>query len=178
MATRRKPKGSYVRETGDFYIDRAATVAGWFWPSTALATCIDLYNNAKDGSNLHVYRVWVGNDASGIYGMTRIEGHGANFLQNGVPVVITGPSLPGQCWYDTLPPQYTGFFFPKDTPFSDAFFADNEAGSQDTWQAPGPICVIPPGFSMRAYAMVGSGQSGGGGMMAVTFYYVVLPDRG
>lgn len=178
MPTNRSPKGSYVRPTADFYIDQAATVGGCFWPSTAIAAVLDLYNNAIDGSNLHVYKVWVGNDAAGLYGMTRISGHGGNFLQNAIPVVITAPTLPGQLYQDTISPQYSGFEFPKDTALNDAFIGDNEAGSEDTWYAPGPICVIPPGFSMRVYPFVGSGQSGGGGLITCTFYYVVLKDKG
>lgn len=178
MPTNRTPKGSYVRSTADFYIDQAATVGGVFWPSTAVVTVLDLFNNAQDGSNLHVYRVFVGNDAAGWYGMTRLQGHGANFLTNSFPVVITGASLPGQLYQDTIAPQYPDQPFPKDTALFDAFIGDNEAGTEDMWNAPGPICVIPPGFSMRVYPFVGANQTGGGGQMSATFYYVVLKDRG
>lgn len=178
MPTNRSPKGSYVRPTADFYIDQAATVGGFFYPSSAVAAVLDLFNNAQDGSNLHVYKVWVGNDAAGLYGMTRLQGHGATFLSNAFPVVITAATLPGQLYQDEIAAQFSGSFFPKDTPFSDAFIADNEAGSQDTWSAAGPICVIPPGFSMRVYPFVGSGQTGGGQLITATFYYIVLKDRG
>lgn len=178
MGTWRTPKGSYFRSTGDFFIDRAATVGGYYRPSATRATTIDLYNNAQDGSTLHVYRVWVGNDASAEYGMTKLFGHGANFLQNAVPVVTGNPTLPGQAYWDTIPPQYVPTFSPTDTPLSDAFIADNEAGSQDAWATPGPICVLPPGYSMRAYSFIGSNQVGGGNVLAVTFYFLAMPDRG
>ena len=178
MPTNRSPKGNYVRSTGDFYVSQSATVGGVYWPSATLVTVLDLYNNAADGSNLHVYRVFVGNDAAGWFGMGRLAGHGANFLTNAYPVVITGPTLPGQLYQDTIAPQYVTEPFPKDQALFDAFIGDSEAGEEVRWSAPGPLCVIPPGFSMRVYPFVGSNQVGGGGMMSCTFYYVVLKDRG
>jgi hypothetical protein len=178
MATNRKPKGNYTRQTGDWFIDRAATVGGYFWPSSNLATVLDLYNNASDGTNLHVYRVFAGNGAAANYGMTRLSGHGAKFLTNAFPVVITGPTLPGQLYYDTIAPQFVGAIGPQDEPFFDALFMENDAGSMDVWDAPGPICLIPPGFFMRVYGFTGTGRTGGGAQMSASFYYVALPDRG
>jgi hypothetical protein len=177
MGTWRRPKGTYVRPTADWFTDRAATVGGAFDPNAVLATTLDLYNNATDGTNLHVYRLWGFNDAAGHYGVTTLKGHGANFMRNASPVIVGNPILPGQLYQDTIPPQYSGFLFPFDTPFSDVLFADNEAGSQDTFAAPGPICVIPPGYSLRVYSLCGSGQTHGQ-MMTASFYFLALPDSG
>jgi len=177
MATQRRPKGSYTRPTSDFFIDRAATVGGWYSPTAVLEPVLDLYNNAQDGSNLHVYRVWVGNDAASIYGMTQIKGHGANLMQAAVPVVTGAPRLPGELYYDGITPSYTYIGVPKDQPISDAFFMDNEAGSQDAWQAAGPICVIQPGYALRVYPVI-SKSNAAGGFIAATFYYIALRDIG
>lgn len=178
MPTNRTPKGNYVRSTGDFYINQAATVGGAYNPSASVAAVLDLYNNASDGSNLHVYRIFAGNDAAGWYGITELSGHGANLMCNAFPVVIGGPQLPGQLYYDTIDPQFSGGpGFPTDTPFSDVLFMDNEAGSMDIWSGPGPIKVIPPGYSLRVYGFTSSTFTAGQEMVA-SFYYVVLPDRG
>jgi hypothetical protein len=174
---KRKPSGVYVRQTPDWFLRRCATCGASFWPSGAHATALDLFNDAKDGSWLHVYRVFVGNDGGGTYGMTRLQGHGANYLMDGVPIVITAPSLPGQLWLEILPPSYPGPLFPKDFPFFDAFIGDNGAASQDDWHDDGPLCLIPPGFSMRVYSIASTTQSDGQAM-AATFKYAVLPDQG
>jgi hypothetical protein len=174
---KRNPLGVYVRQTPDWFLRRCATVGGAFWPSAQVGAALDLYNNAQDGSLLHVYRVFVFNDAGAEYGMTRIQGHGANHLMDAVPIVITAPGLPGQLWQDTVPAQFAGNQFPKDTAFSDAFMGNNVAGSMDDWHDDGPICVIPSGFSLRVYGFAGAAQVGGTYMNA-TFKYAVLSDQG
>lgn len=178
MATNRSPKGNTIRPVGDWYTDRAATVGGAYNPSASVAAVLDLYNNASDGSNLHVYKIFVGNDAAGWYGITQLSGHGGNHVADGFPVVIGGPQLPGQLYQDTISPQWSGGpGFPVDTAFGDVLFMDNEAGSMDVWSAPGPIKVIPLGYSLRVYAFTSSTFSAGQ-LMVASFYYLALPDRG
>jgi hypothetical protein len=179
MATRRTPKGSYVRATGDFFIERCATVGGAYNPSAVGAAVLDLFNNAVDGSNLHVYRIFVGDDAAGWYGITTLSGHGANFMQNAVPVVTGAARLPGQLYWDVIPPQYTATAgaLPVNIPFSDVLFMDNEAGSMDIWTGQGPISVIKPGYSLRVYALCSTTFTAGQ-MIVASFYYAALPDLG
>jgi hypothetical protein len=174
VGTWRRPKGSYVRPTGDFFIDRAATVGGFFVPSALLNTSLDLYNNATDGSNLHVYRLWVHNDAETLYFATRVKGHGATLMQNAVPVVVGAGALPGQLYYDTQP--QLGATFPVDTPLSDAYYFGDESGFQAGFAAPGPLAVILPGFSFRVQTALKAAITGN--LLVATFYFVALPDTG
>jgi len=177
VATHRSPKGSYTRPTPDFFIDRACTVGGVYSPVPAVGAALDLYNNATEGSNLHVYKVFVGNDGSELYGITAIHGHGANFLQNGATVIVPGPTPFGQLYYDTVPAQWTGFLYPNNTALSDRLYGDNTAGSTDQWYAQGPICVLSPGYSLRVYVSTGTTVTSAT-PIAVSFYYLQLRDQG
>jgi len=173
MATYRRPKGSYNRPTPDFFADRAATVGAFYWPTAAVSTTFDLYNNASDGSSLHLWAAFVGNDAAGLYAATQLKGHGANFARNSTAVITASGQLPGQLWIDTQAPQFSTLPWDKDTIYADAWVLDNEAGSLDNLHSGGPICIIQPGYSFRVYPLISSAQSGGD-VMAVTFYFLAL----
>lgn len=177
MGTHRRPKGSYTRPTPDYFTDRAATVGGVFSSTAGHGAVLDLFNNATEGSNLHVYNVWVGNDAGQLYGMTTINGHGANFLSNGVTVIVPGPTPWGQLYYDTIGPIWSGTFFPVGGNFSDRLYGNDVAGVVDQWNVPGPLCVLYPGYSLRVYEVAGSGETGTN-PFAVSFYYLQIPDAG
>jgi len=177
MATHRRPKGTYTRPTADFFIDVACTVGGVFAAAAGSGAALDLYNNAADGSSLHVYNVWVGNDAGQLYGVTAIHGHGANFLLNGATVVVPGPTPWGQLYYDTVAAGFAGTFFPVGGTLLDRLFGNNVAGTVDSWSTGGPICVLSPGYSLRVYESVGSAQTGIN-PLAVSFYYLQIRDQG
>ena len=173
MPTYRRPKGSYTRPTPDFFSDRAATVGGVYVAAAPNGVVFDLYNNATDGSALHVWKFWVGNEAGEAYGVTRIHGHGANFLQNSVPVFTDGPQLPGQLYQDTIAPLFTGIPAPPGFVQSDAFIGDNVAGTVDIYGSPGPLCVLAPGYSLRVYGITGTGYINPT-QIGVTFYFLAI----
>jgi hypothetical protein len=177
MATYRRPKGSYSRPSPDFFIDSACTVGGVASAAAGTGAVLDLYNNASDGSSLHVYNVWVGNDASELYGLTALHGHGGTWLANGVTVIVPGPAPWGQLYADTIAAQWPGTFFPVGTTIGDRLFMNNVAGSQDTWRTGGPICVLSPGYALRVYKSAGAGTTGTN-PMAVSFYYLQIRDQG
>jgi hypothetical protein len=177
MATYRRPKGSYTRPTPDFFINSACTVGGVTSAAAGTGAALDLYNNALDGSSLHVYTVWVGNDASELYGITALHGHGGTFLANGVSVIVPGPTPWGQLYVDTVPAQWSGTFYPAGTSLSDRLYMNDVAGSQDRWHTGGPICVLSPGYALRVYGATGSGTTGTS-PVAVSFYYLQIRDQG
>src|ERR1700739_3036794 len=143
MATVRRPKGSYSRPTTDFFIERCM-VGGFFHvPATGNSSIAELYNNATDGSSLHVYKIWTQNDAGGGYWITRQPGTIGGTSVPTYPVVTGYPTRPGLFSYADAAAvnwlQPGGFTMP-------AFIGgNNEAGSQDAFYAPGPICVLQPG---------------------------------
>lgn len=57
MTTHRTPKGVYSRNTPDFFDYHGAFAGVSQLGSAANFTSVGLYNNATDGSYLHVYRV-------------------------------------------------------------------------------------------------------------------------
>jgi len=173
MATYRRPKGSYVRATPDFFGDRAATVGGVYVVAPPDGVVFDLFNNASDGSYLYVYELWVGNEAGEAYGVTRLKGHGANFLQNAVPVFTDGPTLPGELYQDTIGPLFVGIPAPPGFVHSDALIGDNVAGSVDIYSTVGPLCVLTPGYSLRVYAITGTGYINPT-QLGCSFYFLAL----
>lgn len=173
MATYRRPKGSYTRATPDFFSDRAATVGAFYWPSTVLSTTFDLFNNARDGSSLHLWAAFVGNDAAGLYSATQIKGHGGTLAANATAVITASAQLPGQLYIDTQAPQFSTLPWDKDTIFANPWVLDNEAGSLDDLHSGGPICIIQPGYSFRVFPLCSSAQTTAP-VMAVTFYFLAL----
>lgn len=174
MATYRRPKGSYTRPTADFFLSQMMIGGVFFRPADGFSGVVELYNNATDGSALHVYKLWVGNDAGGAYWVTRQAGTQGGTAVTSYPVVSQGAPQPGlinyasagQVNWDTpaqfVMPAYIG--------------GDNEAGSLDDYSAPGPICVLMPGDSLQVFSPSISGISAG--ICAVTFYWAALRDVG
>jgi hypothetical protein len=170
----RKPKGSYTRHTTDWFLDRCA-IGGVFYNSTVgKMPAIDLFNNAQDGSNLHIYRLWVGNDAGFFYLVTRQSGSLNGTPVAPFPVIASGAALPGIISYADVP----NFPSPIPAPYGVGAYiaANNEAGSLDPFEAGGPICVLIPGTSLRV--TWGSQAVGSGAALGVTFYYAALADQG
>jgi hypothetical protein len=174
MATYRRPKGSYSRPTTDFFLSQCMIGGVYYYPTNGSGGTIELYNNATDGSALHVYRIWSANDASGPYFITRQQGSMGGTPVPSYPVVSQGAPQPGLISYADSAAPYT---FPPYATAQPAFIAtDNEAGTTDEWGADGPICVLMPGDSLRVINnLAGVGSAG---FIAATFYWAALRDVG
>jgi len=174
VATYRRPKGSYTRPTTDFFIDRCVIAGVWFTPALTFGGSIELYNNAADGSNLHLYRLWTQNDAAGGYYVTRQTGTQGGTAVQTFPVISSGAALPGIVNYAAI----AGTAYPLHGPFvlSGYMAMDNEAGSQDTFGADGPLCILVPGDSLRVIQPFGSAIDQG--TVAATFYWAAIRDTG
>ena len=147
----------------------------YYFPPNGFSGIVELFNNATDGSALHLYKLWVETDAAGAYWVTRQAGSQGGTIVTSYPVVSQGATQPGQINYTTggtieWEQPITGFAMPA------YIGATNEAGSQDTFSAGGPICVLMPGDSLRVFApAVASNDSGS---LGVTFLWAALRDVG
>src|SRR5215472_3253738 len=101
MGTFRRPKGSYVRPSADFYILDSSSVGGIITVVSPPVPSLDLFNNATDGTLLHVYEVIVGAQGYGPYAIVPIKGHGANFIVSATPVVADEAQPWGQLYWDS-----------------------------------------------------------------------------
>ena len=178
MATNAVPKGTLVRPTPDFYIDKLGMAAAAFEQSGSGApdTTFDLFNNATDGSNLHVYKIWTFNDGQGMYAFAPFNGHGANFVTNGSPIITGDPAPWGQIYQDSATPVMTGFIvIPNAAPLGGYFLGGDEGAVQAHFGVGAPLAVITPGWSLRAQSLISTSEINHG--LVVTFYYAVLPYR-
>jgi hypothetical protein len=174
MGTWRRPKGSYVRNTADWNIAQCASVGGAIQPSGNQGVVFDLFNNATDGSSLHVYEIFTFTGGDDIWTAYGVKGHSANFVANASAIVIGNPGPWGALYYGLTPSRGS---LPFDTVISAAYtFWDVSAIEQHT-SAPGPLMVVPPGYSMRVDQP--SYISGARAvLLSATFYFVALPDQG
>jgi hypothetical protein len=174
MPTWRRPKGTYTRHTTDWLISQCMIGGTFYLSSTGVSAAIELYNNAADGSSLHVYKVWAGNGAQGPYYFTRQPGTMGGTTVPSYPVVSQSGPGPGVISYADAP----AVPFPKNGPiaFPGYIVLQNYAGDTDIVSADGPICVLLPGDSLRGINIAAS--TAGGSYFAVTFYWAAIRDIG
>ena len=61
----RQPRGAYVRTTPDRFLARTAVGGMLRFSTNGTVPAIGLFNNAIDGSSLHVYALWTFGDGEG-----------------------------------------------------------------------------------------------------------------
>jgi hypothetical protein len=171
VATTRKPKGSYSRNTPDWFVDNACVVAGAFSNVGTGDVAFDLFNNSNVGEYLHVYRLYVFNDAQGEWGWDAINGHAGTFVTNGFAVLDSGRQMPGALYQSVQTS-----LFSTDTPFPPTAqgargWVGDETGTLPDIGFDAPIQIISPGNSMRVRTRISSffGSLG----LSATFFYVV-----
>ena len=102
MATYRQPKGTYTRPSTDFFAERCAT-GGVFWNANFnKSAVVELYNDATDGSYLHLYRLWVSVDAGGAYWVFRQDGTIGGTQVPTYPIISNAGALPGRISYGEI----------------------------------------------------------------------------
>ena len=174
MATYRQPKGTYTRPSTDFFAERCATGGVFYKSNLGKSAAVELYNDATDGSYLHVYRVWIQNDAGGGYWVFRQDGTMGGTSVPTYPIISNVGLLPGRISYADA--DNINWIAPTPFVLAGYFAGNNEAGTQDTYSAPGPVCILAPGASLRALAPAGGPTDFG--IMAANFYWAALHDRG
>jgi len=179
VGTFRTPKGSYVRQTPDWYIHDGSSIGGIVTVVSPPVPSLDLFNNATDGTLLHVYQVIVGAQGYGPYALMTLKGHGANFITGAFPVVADDALPWGQLYWDSQTAVQT---WVSGTPangsnYGSAYALDATGSTIDSLQTPGPISVLPPGYSLRVWYPINFG-TGTIGTLSASFRYVEIQDRG
>jgi hypothetical protein len=161
----RVPHGTYVRDTPDWFDYRRVAGAGFSVATTAAYSHVSLYNNATDGSCLHVCGLAVQClIAAGYVSVLLFAGHlgtTGNFASVPVsPVQLMGP---GQIYAG----QQAGF------PAGPGIWTAGLNGGLDYWPYGFALCILQPGLSLMC---VGSAQNA---EVTAAFHWLVMgPEQG
>jgi hypothetical protein len=161
----RKPKGSYVRTTPDWYFNHAASVGANNPGSPGTHAVVDLFNDAQDGSLLYIYELMTFNLGTESIRVQQFNGHTAGASSGPTyPVNPNVGKLPGFVYID----QIAGATQPNTDPY-----IFGTLSNQDEYINPhGPIMIVPPGYSCRL--LNNAVQFG----FQFWIYYVALRDSG
>jgi hypothetical protein len=165
VSKHRIPHGTYSRGTPDWYVDRLMAGGGGLAAAGGAYSVIGLYNNATDGSMLHVWSVWAFEEAQTTTSSVEIVNSKFGTVQ------------PGQA-YNLFP--FSGLLAGQITSLSPASQVGGNligflggGGFPERWQEQGPIAVLSPGTTL----VVQTGTILR--PLTATFYWVVLgPTQG
>ncbi len=160
----RRPKGSYFRNTPDWFFNRAASVGANNPGQVGLFSVTDLFNDATDGSLLYVYEVYLQNSGAFSCRIQQVQGNCGGVTGPGYPVNFAIGSLPGSL--------FIGQLASIARPNTDPYISSVNTPAIDFIKPPGPVAIVPPGYSLR----VANNQPQFG--FIVWFYYVVMSDSG
>jgi hypothetical protein len=140
---------------------------------------LDLFNNATDGTLLHVYEVIVGAQGYGPYAIVPVKGHGANLIVSATPVVADEAQPWGQLYWDSQTAVQTWVSgSPADGQnYGSAYAIDAPGSTVDVFQTGGPMSVIPPGYSLRVWYPINYG-AGTHATLSASFRWIEAQDRG
>ena len=161
----RFPKGTISRIPPDWYASRAAS-AGCNNPSQPGSfACTDLFNDATDGSYLWVYWLYLQNSGTFSIRVYPFNGHTSGFQDGpGLPLNPAVASIPGHVWI--------GFEGSHAVPITNQYESSVNAPVIDYINPPGPLMIIPPGWSMRCI----NNQTDFG--FVANFYWIAIKDLG
>jgi len=168
MASYRKPKGTYVRPSPDWFINQLAS-GSWYndqQVGTQYAS-IGLFNNDTLGRKFYIYGISVGTfNANTAYGVV-LNGTFGSLVTSCVSVDASLPAPPGQIYFTRFgpaaPPNVT-LAQPAGTRFNLGSGYTKVDVFQD-W----PICVLPVGYSLNIQSSLQSAE------WSTSFWYVPFP---
>jgi len=167
----RKPPGTNTRPTADWFAGNTASAGGLARAAAGVGVQVSLYNDAPQGEYLWVWWVSVFNDAEAPNRFDEFEGDQGTFLTQGVYVMAGRGAAYGHTSYDSVTAIAD---FPADsTAYASSGYAGDEAGTTTCFRSPGPVKVLPPGYSWACICEWAGGL--GGALLAVWFYYTILP---
>jgi hypothetical protein len=153
-------KGSWARSSPDWLVENAHSVGANNPGAVGLFACTDLYNDSQGSDYLWVYKVTIGNSGTFSIRAQQVQGNCGGVSGPGYCVVIGQAAQAGMLFVNQL----ASFNRPNTDPYlTDA----SSAALVDYIDPPGPVCVIPPGFSLR---LVNNQTQFG---FVAWFYYVV-----
>lgn len=161
----RTPKGSYFRNTPDWFFNNAASVGANNPGAPGTNAVCDLFNNATDGSLLYIYAIESFNQGTESIRVQQFHGHTGGTSDG--PAYSINP-LVGTPFGHLYIDQIAGI----SNPVTDPYIFSVNALADEFVQPDGPAMIVPPGYSCRLYNnAVAFG-------FTCWFYYVVLQDGG
>jgi hypothetical protein len=151
-------------------------IGGCFYLSTSgLSPSIELFNNAHDGSALHLYRIISNAAGAGPYYITRQTGTQGGTIVPSYPVVSSGSQQPGQINYTDV----ASSTYPRVGPVGAAamIVLQNYAADNDYVSTDGPFCVLVPGDSIRVVNPY-QGTEPSSQYLSATFLWLAIRDLG
>lgn len=168
-----KPVGTRNRPSADWYAGQTAMCGGIARSLAGDGVQLTLYNDAPAGQYLWLWWFSIFNDAEGTYQFISFQGKQGNMIQQGAWITVGRGSTFGQVYATDVPGEGNDFP-PPGTQRGSLGAGGDEAGTNTCYRSPGPVSVIPPGFSFGAFNdySVGAGDFT---TFAITFYYSILP---
>lgn len=168
MPSHRVPKGTYVRNTADWYT-RTCYWGGSSFLSTSggppwLTAIISLYNDAIDGSYLEVHAFAAANDGGVGTNVDFQPGTTGSFVVQGQPVQFDLPTSFGQIFKQVVssPTQFGPGPIPNPiTALAAGFEGANGMSGQPYWR-------VPAGYSLRFGSTENSAD------ISIALWWVVL----
>lgn len=165
----RAPKGSYVRATPDWFTDAMAFAGAYQQASdTSHNAYVGLYNDAVDGSSLHVMALGVEVEPT--------TNHTLGFIEQTLTSGFIGP-------YSALYAHGRAVRLNRPAPYGQSRAANTPGGNTEEQiillggaysgllVAPGwPLWILPPTYALWLQANLG------GGSIYATFWYLVIHD--
>ncbi len=135
-------KGSWARNSPDWLVESAASAGSNNPGLPGLFSTTDLFNDSVDGRYLWVYKVVISNSGTFSIRATQVQGNCGGVTGPGWPVVFGTQLLPGSLFINQLASHSIAQTEPYITSAS-------PSALNDYIDPPGPVAVIPPGFSLR-----------------------------
>jgi len=170
----RQPRGAYVRNTPDRFLAKAAIGGVYYFSSVGSVSAVGLYNNATDGSSLHIYGLWVFADGEGPIIWSRQSGATGTHAGPCFPVITRVAALPGALYYEDR----AGISFspiPVATAYYNYMVGGDEGANAFNLQDGGPLCVLQPGDALYGQGLYTSTSPS---EIGITFHYCALRDIG
>lgn len=167
MATKRKPKGVYNRNTPDWFSDEVGVAAAYVYAGGlgfTQFTTISLFNNDTAGRSLQVYFISAFWDGAAVILVDQVKGTFGAKVSDATPLSPALNAPPGQCWVQRTPGAAGAPNPDISTPIGaiGLGFASGGVGYG------APMFVVPQGNSLRFSNDMIAAEAG------ITFWYTYL----
>jgi hypothetical protein len=167
MASFRRPRGTYVRPTGDWFSSKLASGA-WYvdvLPAASQYLWIGLYNNSSLGQLLYILSISAAMDGANVMAGVVQKGAIGAKVADCVSVNPLNGGPPGQIFMQQT--GTPGSTTPQAVPANTAFLIGTSFGSPQFTPAH-PVCILPYGYSCTIVSDFTTSDGG------VSFWYVPL----
>ncbi len=169
MASHRRPKGVYIRNTPDWRTD-ALAYGGTQYPDPGGAfqtfSTISLYNNDQTGRAFQVYFISAFWDGASIILADLFYGTFGSFAASCSPISPSMANPPGQIFLRT---DVVVGNAPNPNPITPTLYLGLGFASAGIGFS-APLVIVPQGYSLRLVNNIRSAESG------ATFWYTYLPE--